>query len=216
MEGWINIHRKLMDHWIWDNPDYLKAWLTILLTVNHQDKKVVIEGELIECNRGQSVMSLNNWVKAFGKGWSVQKVRTLLNLLKNDEMITTEGLRKTTRLTVCKYDNYQFKQQADNKQTTRRQQGDNKEITTNNNDNNDKNKNIPPNFELLKAYCEGRKNNIDPQKFFDYYQARGWAMNGGKKMKDWQAAVRTWEKNDKKFNNEPVKVIPEFNPGPGR
>jgi hypothetical protein len=45
-------------------------------------------------------------------------------------MIVTEGLRKTTRVTVCKYDIYQTDQQADNKQTTRRQQADNKQTTT--------------------------------------------------------------------------------------
>lgn len=134
MEGWITIHRKIKEHWIWDDATYLKAWIAILLTVNHENNKVLIEGELIECKRGQSLLSLNGWAKCFGKRWTIQRVRTFLKLLKDDTMIEVEGLRKTTRVTVCNYDTYQINQQTNNRQITRSQQGDNKEITTNNNE----------------------------------------------------------------------------------
>ena len=102
--------------------------------MNHDDKKVLIQGELIECKRGQSILSLAGWVKCFGKKWTMQRVRTFFELLKRDEMIITEGLRKTTRLTVCKYNDYQISQQAENKQTTSREQAENKLRTTNKND----------------------------------------------------------------------------------
>lgn len=134
MEGWIKIHRQIKDHWIWDDPHYFKAWIGILLTVNHEDKKILIQGELIECKRGQSILSLAGWVKWLGKKWTMQRIRTFFELLKRDQMITVEGLRKTTRLTVCKYDNYQFEQQAKNKQRTSRQHPDNILTTTNKNE----------------------------------------------------------------------------------
>ncbi|MDR2004157.1 MAG: DUF6291 domain-containing protein [Prevotella sp.] len=54
----------------------------------------------------------------------------------------------------------------------------------------------PPAFEQVDTYCKERKNNIDAQLFIDYYTARGW-MIGKTKMKDWQAAVRTWEGKQK-------------------
>ena len=53
---------------------------------------------------------------------------------------------------------------------------------------------ITPTVEDIKTYCTERKNNIDPGHFFDYNEARGW-MVGKNKMKDWKAAIRTWEKN---------------------
>lgn len=134
MEGWIKIHRQIKENWIWDDPLYLKAWLGILLTVNHEDKKVLIQGELIECKRGQSILSLAGWAKCFGKKWTMQRVRTFFELLKRDQMIITEGLRKTTRLTVCKYDDYQFEQQAKNKQRTSKEHPENKLTTTNKNE----------------------------------------------------------------------------------
>ncbi len=63
---------------------------------------------------------------------------------------------------------------------------------------------IPPLREWVKKYCEERKNGIDPDAFFDHYETRGWIPKGAtKKMKNWQAAVRTWEGFKKK--DEPLK-----------
>lgn len=54
---------------------------------------------------------------------------------------------------------------------------------------------VKPTVEQIKAYCQERNNNIDPQYFFDYYEGKGWLI-GKTPMKDWKAAVRTWEKNN--------------------
>jgi len=50
----------------------------------------------------------------------------------------------------------------------------------------------PPTLEEVQAYCQERKNNVDPQRFMDHYRSNGW-MVGKNKMKDWKAAVRNWE-----------------------
>lgn len=51
-----------------------------------------------------------------------------------------------------------------------------------------------PSLEEVKAYCAERHNNVDPQRFIDHYDAVGWKV-GKAPMKDWRAAVRTWEQN---------------------
>ncbi len=51
-----------------------------------------------------------------------------------------------------------------------------------------------PSAEEVQAYCRERGNNVDPQRFVDYYSSNGW-MVGRNHMKDWKAAVRSWEKN---------------------
>ena len=59
----------------------------------------------------------------------------------------------------------------------------------------------PPTLCEVAAYCLERKNGIDPQSFIDFYEAKGWYI-GKNKMKDWKAAVRTWEqrrKNDHSY-----------------
>ena len=53
----------------------------------------------------------------------------------------------------------------------------------------------PPAVEEVAAYCAERRNNVDSQAWWDFYQSKGW-MVGKNKMKDWKAAVRTWEKRD--------------------
>lgn len=52
----------------------------------------------------------------------------------------------------------------------------------------------PPTLDEIKDFCLERKNNVFPQRFFDFYTSKGW-MIGKNKMKDWRAAVRTWEKD---------------------
>ncbi len=51
-------------------------------------------------------------------------------------------------------------------------------------------------MEEVKAYCQQRQNGIDPQHFVDHYTANGWKVGGRTPMRDWQAAVRTWEQRD--------------------
>lgn len=53
---------------------------------------------------------------------------------------------------------------------------------------------VRPVLEDVIAYCLGRENVVDPRKWFDYYESNGWRV-GRNPMKDWKAAVRTWEKN---------------------
>lgn len=52
----------------------------------------------------------------------------------------------------------------------------------------------PPTLAELEIYCSERKNGVDPQKFLDFYESKGWLI-GKNKMKDWKAAVRTWERS---------------------
>ena len=63
-----------------------------------------------------------------------------------------------------------------------------------------------PTVEEIRSYCLERKNGIDPETFYNYYESKGWVIGKNGKMKDWKAAVRTWEKRSKpekknKFDN---------------
>ncbi len=56
-----------------------------------------------------------------------------------------------------------------------------------------------PTVGQIQAYCKERGNSIDAQYFFDYYESKGWLV-GRTPMKSWQAAVRTWERNENTRN----------------
>lgn len=67
----------------------------------------------------------------------------------------------------------------------------------------------PPTVEEVAAYCRERGNGIDPEAFVDHYAARGWRYNGNVAMKDWKAAVRTWERKEKAAQPEPASEAAE-------
>ena len=54
---------------------------------------------------------------------------------------------------------------------------------------------VPPSVEEVAEYCKQRNNNVNPQRFVDFYESKGWLV-GKTKMKDWRAAVRNWEARD--------------------
>lgn len=64
---------------------------------------------------------------------------------------------------------------------------------------------IKPTIEQIRSYCKERNNGIDAQSFFDYYESVGWKV-GNKPMKDWRAAVRTWERNRKPDKPQPQQT----------
>ena len=53
---------------------------------------------------------------------------------------------------------------------------------------------VKPTIEEVADYCNERSNDVDAEKFYDYYSSNGWKV-GKNAMKDWKASVRTWEKN---------------------
>ena len=63
---------------------------------------------------------------------------------------------------------------------------------------------IPPTPEEVNAYCKKRNNGIDGTEFVDFYTSKGW-MVGKNKMKDWQAAVRTWERSSNRTAPPPER-----------
>ena len=58
---------------------------------------------------------------------------------------------------------------------------------------------VPPSIEVVRDYCKERSNSVSVDQFVDHYTANGWTQGKGKPIRDWQAAVRTWERNG--FNN---------------
>lgn len=63
----------------------------------------------------------------------------------------------------------------------------------------------PPSVEQVEEYCLERNNGIDAQSFVDFYGSKGW-MIGKNKMKDWKAAVRTWERSRTR-EKEPQRTV---------
>lgn len=111
--GWICLHRDIQTHWLFnfDEPDKFMAWCDLLMSANHEDRKFMIKGRLIECKRGQVCMSQVTLQKRWKM--SQNKVKRLLVLLKNDAMIDFETNDLTTIITICNYNKFQGNERPD-------------------------------------------------------------------------------------------------------
>ena len=189
--GWIKLHRSLLQWEWWDDINTTRLWITILLHVTHEPKT----WRGIEIQTGEMVTSYRKLAKM--TGLSVQSVRTCLSNIESTHEITLTPTHNHTAIKVVNWAKYQGIDDIPNtqpntdlpqKSTTNK----NKEIK------NIRKKNIfiHPTLAEVTAYCKERHNNVDPQTFIDFYESKGW-MVGKNKMKDWKACVRTWEKSRK-------------------
>lgn len=71
----------------------------------------------------------------------------------------------------------------------------------------------PPTLEEIKAYCLERKNNVDPQRFFDYFDASDWIDSEGKSVRNWKQKIITWEGGRSGSNQRDTSKLPAGNNG---
>jgi hypothetical protein len=127
MEGWIKLHRKFQK-WEWySNSDMVHLFIHLLITATHKDGKW--KGQ--EIKRGQTVAGISSLHKK--TGISVQTLRTCINRLKLTGEITVKSTNKYSIITICNYDDYQFKDDPSNNQinTQTNNQLTNNQQTTN-------------------------------------------------------------------------------------
>jgi DNA replication protein DnaD len=205
-KGYILLHRQIQDCWIWDDKPFTKgqAWIDLLLLANHSDKKIGFNGKPITIERGQYLTSIR--VLAERWGWSNSRTLNYLKLLENDKMIERDSDRTRTLLTIVNYEVYQVSEtpteHQPNTNRTPAEHEPNETINYTINDNTLNKKRgafTPPTVEEVRTYCNERHNGIDAEAFVTFYESKGW-MIGKNKMKDWKAAVRTWEKRRKDDN----------------
>ncbi len=133
MNGYIKLHRQLME-WEWyKNIPVRILFEHCLLKANHKEKKW--QGIVIP--KGSFVTSYENL--AFETGLTVQQVRTAINKLKSTSEITYKSTSHYSIITVNNWERFQEDNTQNNKQITNNQQTNNKQITTTKNDKNDKN-----------------------------------------------------------------------------
>lgn len=104
--GWIKLHRKIRDNWIWQDAEKLRAWLDILLMVNREDREVLFNGKIVIVKRGQKLTSISKLADKWN--WNRKRVCRFLDLLSESEMCTTYRTTNGTIITVTNWDFYQL------------------------------------------------------------------------------------------------------------
>lgn len=169
MEGWICLHRKLLN-WQWYSDKNVRlVFIHLLLKANHKKTR----WQNVDIDRGQLVSSYANL--ALEIGITVQQLRTALDKLKASGEITTKTTNKYTFINIVNYSVYQDNQdeinKQNNKQIPNKQQTNNKQITTNNNDNNVTMKQYKKE-NIKEKYFENEKLNKSFDEWLEYKKQR--------------------------------------------
>ena len=210
MEGWVHLHRKLLNNCIAGKAEYLALWITLLLMANHKDGySFILNNKKIELKKGQLLTGRKKL--AIQTGIHESNVFRILKYLENEHQIEQQKTSKYTIITILNWDRHndveQLKeQQMNNKRTTNEQQ-----MNTYKNDKNIeniKNKDIIINDDRIsseKLFIENkeeillRAKELNPSKnvevaledFVDYIRANK------TKYKDFRLAFLNWVKNDR-------------------
>jgi hypothetical protein len=113
-QGYVKIHRKIRECWIWAEDEKFskcQAWIDLIMSANHKDKKIPFNDEIITIKRGQFVTSIRKLSERWH--WSKSTVVNFLKLLESDEMIHRDSDSSRTVLTVINYDVYQVGETVD-------------------------------------------------------------------------------------------------------
>lgn len=106
--GWIKLYRSIRSNWIWANGNerYAKWWMDLIMMVNHEPRKVLVNGNLITIGVGQRLTS----IKKLSETWGTTRrtVDRFLSLLEEDKMIEVQKTKtKGTTIKVLHYADYQ-------------------------------------------------------------------------------------------------------------
>lgn len=191
---------------IWIPAD---IWLDEGLTA--LDKIILSEIDSLD-NEGGCTAS-NKYLADFC-GCSESKIKSSISKLKKQKLVEEVAfdgrvrilkscIGSTTLTNAAKKTSRQLK---NDRQTYKKNTADCQKLTDDtllynnieyyNNKDTDKKRFRAPSYDEVKTYCNERQNNIDAQAFIDYYTSNGWKV-GKNPMKDWKAAVRTWERNER-------------------
>ena len=162
MEGWIKLHRRILENPIvCKDSDYLSVWIYLLLKATHNGRYELFKGEKILLNPGQLITGRKVIASKFGI--SESKVFRILKSFKSEQQIEQQTSSKNSLITILNWGLYQEsehqnEQQLNSKRTTTEQQMNNKrtaseqQLNTINNDKNEKNE---------------RNSNGDLEEFFE-------------------------------------------------
>lgn len=198
-EGYIKLHRGLVDWEWWDDHNTTRLWIYILVSANWKDKKW--RGKVIK--RGSFITSLDHLSK--GSGLSLMQVRTSLKKLINTGEINKQTTNAFTLITVVSYDSYQDNNKPHNKRVTNEQQTNNKRITTTKE--REEREEVKEGKEISKRFTPPGESEIQlffqskgldqessfdmAEAFWNFYESKNWYV-GKNKMKNWKAAAAGW------------------------
>ncbi len=206
-EGWIMLHRKLLENPIVRKSKYCHLWVVLLLKASHSQTDFIWNNRRVYLQPGQFVTGRKKLSKETGIPEST--VERILKYLESEQQIEQQTFNKNRIITIKNWKNYQapgkIGQQADSRRTANGQQADtfNNDKNANNGNNREgaSSKFVKPTAQEVTEYAKSMDFQLDGRRFVDFYESKGW-MIGRNRMRDWKAAVRTWQKRENNGTNK--------------
>jgi len=107
-EGWVSLHRKLLDNPIFKDAEALQLFIYCLLRANYKDNDILFNGQVVHLKRGQFIFGLRKASKALKM--SIKKLRTRLLILGKLGITAQQTAHRFSIITVCNYNQYQDSQ----------------------------------------------------------------------------------------------------------
>lgn len=157
LQGWVSIHRKIMNNPVWQDPKLLKLWMLCLLEASHKEHEQLVGKQIIKLEPGQFITGRFSLAESYNYGMKKnEKVneRTLWRWLKgleNDDFLTIKSETKYSVITINNWNLYQHDVQLNDQQVSNKCPANVQQVSTNNNGNkgnNDNNLNTTTTTEL--------------------------------------------------------------------
>lgn len=158
MQGWISLHRKMLQSDIFQNEKMFKIFMYCLMKATHKERKQRVGMQVIDLEKGQFIFGRN--VAASELNMNESTVYQYVKILEEDGAITIDSNNKFSVVSVV---NWEFYQDNNNNVTTKEQQNNNK-ITTKEQQNNTNN-----NVNNVDNVNKEQDPFSEEQKIFDYY-----------------------------------------------
>ena len=201
MDGWIKLHRQIIDTDDWLHEPFTRgqAWVDMLLLANHAEGSFRVRGIVVHLTRGQLGWSEETLAKRWK--WSRGKVRRFFSELESEtvQRIVQQKNNVSSVITILNYDKYQSDDTAERTPngTTDGHQTDTKRYTNKNDKKNTvrvKKSFTPPTLEEVIEFCKEKGYKcFDCQKYHSLRVMNEWTNNQGRKILNWKADINTAE-----------------------
>lgn len=114
MNGWIKLHRNIVNNWVYEDAEYLKIWITFLVDATHTTYKKLIGNSILVLKPGQFIFGRKKYSEKLNiTEW---KLRKAIELFVQDEMIKV--VKRTNKYTIYEIVNYSLYQHQERQQET--------------------------------------------------------------------------------------------------
>lgn len=200
MEGWIKLHRKILDNPIvCKDSETLSIWIYLLLNATHKEVPALFKGKKINLQKGQlliGIISISKKLKI-----NKDKVQRTLKCFEVDKQIEQQTSNKNRLITILNWNEYQDFDKEIDKQMINKCETTDKQLITNNNVNNVKNvinnnnnNKQNPTLDEINNYIKEKSLNVKGEDFYNYFTEGKWIDSKGNKVKNWKQKFLTWDK----------------------